>query len=128
MNIVVDPTSPTPPYEQIRQQLITMIRDGGLLAGTRLPTVRRLASDLGLAPNTIARAYRELERVGAVETRGRHGTFVATGPGSSQVAAAAATAYAARMRELGVDPTDALQLVARALQVAPPGQMSDMPR
>lgn len=114
--LVVDTDSPTPPYEQIRSQVVAFVHDGSLAPGTRLPTVRRLAGDLGIAANTVARAYRELERAGIVETRGRHGTFVAT-DGDEAVAAAAeaASAYAARLQELGVAPADGLRLAARAL-------------
>lgn len=116
MMLVVDPRSPTPPYEQVRAQIVALVRAGELAPGSRLPTVRRLAGDLGLAANTVARAYRELERAGVVETRGRHGTFVAA-DGDEAVAAAAeaASAYAARLQELGVAPADGLRLAARAL-------------
>ena len=69
--ISVDPDSAVPPYEQVRAQLAELIGDGRLPVGTRLPTVRQLAADLGLAANTVARAYRELEAAGLLETRGR---------------------------------------------------------
>jgi DNA-binding transcriptional MocR family regulator len=59
--IRIDPDAATPPYEQIRVQVADQARSGTLPAGTRLPTVRRLADDLGVAPGTVARAYRELE-------------------------------------------------------------------
>ena len=76
MILHVDASSPTPPYEQIREQLHALI-DGGVLAvGDRLPPIRQLAGDLGLATNTVQRAYRELESEGRIETRGRHGTVV----------------------------------------------------
>jgi DNA-binding transcriptional MocR family regulator len=74
--ILVDLSSPTPPYEQIRLQISALISAGGLTAGTRLPAVRRLAADLGLAAGTVARAYRELEQGGLIETRRRNGTVV----------------------------------------------------
>ncbi len=69
--ITVDHDSPTPPYEQVREQIRSRVDAGSLAPGTKLPTVRGLASDLGLAANTIARAYRELEGLGVIETRGR---------------------------------------------------------
>lgn len=75
--IEVDEASPVPPYEQVRGQLERIITTGALTRGARLPTVRQLASDLGLAPNTVARAYRELEGAGLIETNGRRGTSVA---------------------------------------------------
>ncbi|MGN7250637.1 MULTISPECIES: GntR family transcriptional regulator [unclassified Arthrobacter] len=74
--ISVDLGSPTPPYEQIRLQVSALIAAGGLTAGTRLPAVRSLAADLGLAAGTVARAYKELEQSGLIETRRRNGTVV----------------------------------------------------
>jgi GntR family transcriptional regulator len=74
--ISVDLGSPTPPYEQIRLQVSALIAAGGLSAGTRLPSVRSLAADLGLAAGTVARAYKELEQSGLIETRRRNGTVV----------------------------------------------------
>lgn len=72
--------SATPPYEQIRAQVSSLIALGTLAPGTRLPTVRSLAADLGIAAGTVARAYRELEQSGLVETRRRNGTVVAGTP------------------------------------------------
>lgn len=115
--IDIDPTSPVAPYEQLRARITTLARDGALPAHTRLPAVRRLAGDLGLAPNTVARAYRELEAGGVVETRGRLGTFVCApgGPSAPDPAREAALDFAVRMRELGVGPDRALDLVRAAL-------------
>lgn len=114
--IVVDPGSPTPPYEQLRRQLVEQIGDGTLAGGAKLPPVRRLAEDLGLAANTVARAYRELEADGFVETRGRNGTVVrAQGDAAEQQAQEAARAYADRVAKLGITPADALRFVTRAL-------------
>ena len=70
MRLVVDPQSSVPPYEQVRTQVASQVVDGRLPAGTRLPTVRQLAADLGLAVNTVARAYRELETDGVIVTQG----------------------------------------------------------
>ncbi|MET3960992.1 DNA-binding transcriptional regulator YhcF (GntR family) [Marmoricola sp. OAE513] len=107
--ITIDADSALAPYEQVRAQYDEQIRSGALVAGTRLPTVRRLAEDLGLAANTVARAYRELEQSGLIETRGRAGSFVA-GAGAEREAREAAAAYVARLHELGrVD--DAVSLV-----------------
>lgn len=116
MMLLVDVDSPTPPYEQVRTQILDLIRNGTLPPGARLPTVRRLAGDLELAANTVARAYRELERAGVIETRGRHGTYVAATADAAQVAAAeAAATFAQRLRDLGIDPDEGLRLVTRAL-------------
>jgi len=110
--IRVDPGSPTPPYEQIRAQVATMIEAGALPSGTQLPPIRQLAADLGLAANTVARAYRELELEGFVVSRVRHGTTVAARPamGRTEIRRRvdeAAHAYAAIARQLGVDADEA---------------------
>ena len=114
--ITIDLSSPTPPFEQVRAQLASQISAGELVAGIRLPTVRRLADDLGLAVNTVARAYRELEAAGLVETRGRGGTVVtAAGDRSRERLQSAAQRYAALARDLGIGADDALRLVQAAL-------------
>ncbi|MYT26554.1 GntR family transcriptional regulator, partial [Streptomyces sp. SID7760] len=85
------------PYEQLRAQIARAARSGELPAGYKLPTVRGLAEELGLAANTVAKAYRALEGDGVIETRGRNGTFVAAaGDGAAREAASAAQAYAER--------------------------------
>ncbi len=98
----VDEQLRTPPFEQLRMQVIDAVRDGRLSPGTRLPTVRALAADLGLAANTVARTYRELETAGIVETRGRQGTFVARRDPADEAMASAARAYADTARALGL--------------------------
>lgn len=81
VGVDVDPSDPTPPYEQVRRQLAAHIATGTLPAGTRLPPVRQLAADLALATGTVARTYRELESAGLVATRRGGGTTVlAQGP------------------------------------------------
>ncbi|SCL27182.1 DNA-binding transcriptional regulator YhcF, GntR family [Micromonospora nigra] len=121
MLIPVDPASPVPPYEQVRGQLAEQVGDGRLPVGTRLPPVRQLAADLGLAVNTVARAYRELEAAGLLETRGRHGTFVAPGRDDAvDRLQRAAVAYAAEAIRLGVPSDTALSLVRAALAAPPP--------
>jgi DNA-binding transcriptional regulator YhcF (GntR family) len=112
-----DPRSPVPPYEQVRAQLARQVQTGELTPGTRLPTVRRLAGDLGLAVNTVARAYRELEQAGLVTTGGRNGTVV-TGAEESRALDAAAD-YAATMRGLGVPKERALEIVRAVLDAGP---------
>ena len=114
--ISIDTRSATPPFEQLRVQLIEEVQSGELAAGTRLPTVRKLAEDLGLAPNTVARAYRELETDGFIETRGRNGSFVnAQGDAAEKRAQEAARDYADRIRKLGIPRSVALNYVAAAL-------------
>jgi GntR family transcriptional regulator len=75
--ITVDLKSAVPPFEQVRSQLASLITSGVLEPGARLPSVRDLATDLGLAVGTVARAYRELEALGLVVSRRRTGTVVA---------------------------------------------------
>ncbi|WP_104091588.1 GntR family transcriptional regulator [Arthrobacter sp. GMC3] len=114
--ILINPRSAVPPFEQIRVQVIELIRAGGLLPQTRLPTVRKLAADLGLAPNTVARAYRELELNGAVETRGRHGTFIADHTTDRSRGQKAAEEYVQQIRALNLSDIDAITLLKTALQ------------
>jgi GntR family transcriptional regulator len=83
VNLDVDTGSAVPPYDQIRAQLTSLITSGALPAGTRLPAIRQLAGDLGLAPGTVARAYRELEQAGLAASRGRHGTRVTEPAGAT---------------------------------------------
>ena len=108
----LDPDSSMALFDQLRVAVIDAVRDGHLLAGTRLPTVRDLAGDLGLAANTVARAYRELESAGVVETRGRQGTFVAARNPTEAAMAEAAHAYAQTARGLGLDEQDAIRYLA----------------
>ncbi|MEV0002525.1 GntR family transcriptional regulator [Micromonospora sp. NPDC050980] len=118
----VDAGSAVPPYEQVRAQLAGAISDGRLAVGTRLPAVRQLAADLGLAANTVARAYRELESAGLVQTRGRHGTVVAPGRDDAvDRLHRAAVGYAAEARRLGVPPERAVALVRAALDAGTGG-------
>lgn len=93
-----------------------MINTGALVPGTRLPTVRALAADLRLAPNTVARAYKELEEASFVETRGRAGTFVAAGRDASRARAIeAARVYAQTAQSLGMSRSDAMAFAMAAL-------------
>ena len=113
----LDPASSTPKNEQLTQQVQDAVKAGTLAAGTKLPTVRALAAELDVAPYTIARAYRQLEDLGVIETHGRNGTLVSTfGDTTQQQAQLAARDFAERMRGLGVEPAEALALAKAALQ------------
>jgi DNA-binding transcriptional regulator YhcF (GntR family) len=104
------------PYEQVRSHLAEAIRQGELLPAEQLPTVRKLAGDLGLAVNTVAKAYRELEQAGLVETRGRHGTVVAGQPSKERrLAAQAARQFVTRMESLGIGEAEMLAILAGEL-------------
>lgn len=75
--IIVEPESALPPYAQIFEQLRSAIQRGSLKPGHSLPTVRQLAGDLAVAPNTVARAYQDLQQEGWLVSDGRRGTRVA---------------------------------------------------
>lgn len=112
----VDHASAVTLYEQLHRQIIEQIERGELIAGTKLPTVRSLATELEVAPYTVARVYRFLEADGFVETLGRNGTVVKARSGSSvELLQLDATAYATRARDLGLPPEDALGFVRSAL-------------
>lgn len=74
--IVVDTEAAVPVYEQIRSQIAGAVADGRLTDGERLPAARALAADLGIAINTVGRAYSELESAGLVVSKRRVGTVV----------------------------------------------------
>ncbi|MCP3798942.1 GntR family transcriptional regulator [Allokutzneria sp. A3M-2-11 16] len=117
VDIHIDGSSSVPPFEQLRTQLAKQITERTLTVGTRLPTVRKLAEELGLAANTVARAYRELEEAELIETRGRNGSFVSAVGGHSQAAIQrAAQDYAAKVRAFGIDPEEAVRVVRAALR------------
>jgi GntR family transcriptional regulator len=130
----VDPASGEAPFWQVRRQLSEAIGDGRLPVGTRLPPIRALAEQLGLAANTVARAYRELEVAGLVLTRGRLGTVVSSdavrpdgapsgaasgdavpGVGVDASVRLAAGDYARAARAAGIPDADAVALVSEAL-------------
>ncbi|QPP07518.1 GntR family transcriptional regulator [Streptomyces bathyalis] len=114
--IVIDSASPVPPFEQLRAQLARQIQDRTLAVGTRLPTIRRLAADLGLAVNTVGRTYRELEEAGLIETRGPAGSFVsADGKQGRERARRAAEEYAGVIASVGIDTDEAIRIVRAAL-------------
>ena len=107
-----------PASAQAREALRALIDRGELLPGERLPTVRALANDTSLAPNTVARAYRELKEAGYLEGRGRAGTFVVNEPpvtGDAEAALTdAADRYLVRAKQLGFDAKAATHAVEDA--------------
>ncbi|MFI8436265.1 GntR family transcriptional regulator [Streptomyces sp. NPDC079020] len=119
LKIAIDPDAGTAPYEQVRTQLSELARSGALPVGYRLPTVRGFADELGLAANTVAKAYRALEADGVIETRGRNGTFVAAaGDAAERKAAAAAREYAELAQRLGLSRAQAVSLAQDAVRAA----------
>ncbi len=121
VNVVsIDSSSPVPPFEQLRVQLSGQIRSGSIAAGTQLPTVRQLAGDLGLAKNTVVRAYRALEQEGLVRADGRAGTMVldvAAGVQRERAVriADATQRYLMELERLGVSGAEALDAVRRGV-------------
>ena len=107
-----------PPYTRLRDDIRRRIESGELLPGDKLPTVRGSAERLGLAPNTVARAYRELERAGWLVGRGRAGTFVSDEPpeqaaGREDQLAAAAQVFLRRAERLGFTHDEAIRALGR---------------
>ena len=115
--ITLDPASTVAKNEQLTRLIQDAVKSGTLAAGAKLPTVRSLAEKLDVAPYTVARAYRQLEDLGVVETHGRNGTIVSTfGDTTQQQAQLAAQEFAQRIRGLKVDPAEALALAKAALE------------
>ncbi len=120
MNMLrIDPADPAAPFEQLKRQLVEQITTGQLPPGTKLPPVRRLAADLGLAAGTVARAYRELEADAYLVTMGRGGTLVAPAADTTtppeNVATGLTSGYVREMRRLGFDNDDIIGEVRRVL-------------
>lgn len=123
--VQVDLLAPTPVYEQIRSQVSAHVAAGLLGVGDRLPTVRALAAELGLATNTVARAYHELEAEGLVTTRRRVGTVVTQSAAATDREPATDTARAELQRSAdelavhadaaGLDDDQVLAVVRGAL-------------
>ena len=123
MIVHVDTTSAVPVFEQLRTQITRLIASGHLRPGTKLPPIRQLAADLGLARGTVNKVYDRLASDGLIETAGRHGTIVLDTPNlvttTSDLDAAADT-LALVTRQLGLDDTHAHHALDHALRRLPP--------
>lgn len=124
MKVVVETASPVPAYEQIRAQITSLADHGVLSAGTRLPPIRQLAADLGLAPGTVAKAYALLEKSGITSTHRRRGTLIndraVLDPGEQlRELHRAAAAYARTVHLLDIDQQAARQAIDAALEEHP---------
>jgi DNA-binding transcriptional regulator YhcF (GntR family) len=137
LELVVDTRSPVPHYEQIRSQVTRLVLTGVLAPGARLPPIRQLAGHLGLSNGAVARAYRELEREGLVDTAGKRGTTISAAAGTPsgpagaslhreqhEALAEAASAYAEAAHRLGVEPARALEAAGAALGLRSPAERS----
>lgn len=104
------------PFEQLKEQIIAQIASGDLPIDTKLPAIRALATELGLAVNTVARSYKELEHEGFVLTQGRSGTRVNKRAISvDRALAQEAQAFVASARDLGVSAAQIKEALAQAL-------------
>ncbi|NLA64880.1 MAG: GntR family transcriptional regulator [Leucobacter sp.] len=116
IEITIDETSAEPPFAQLREGILDQITSGTLAPGSKLPPVRALATHLGLAANTVARTYRELEATGFVETRGRGGTVVTPQLDDAEQHRRALTLtreYVGAMRALGITRSTIAEYLAR---------------
>jgi GntR family transcriptional regulator len=77
MELRIHPASGVPIYLQLMEQVKHAVETGAVRAGEQLPTIRRVAEELAMNPNTVARAYRDLEREGIIEVRHGSGAYVA---------------------------------------------------
>ena len=117
MQIHINQSDGTPYYTQIVGQIRLMVATGRLTSGDRLPPVRKLAEQLTLNPNTVARAYRELEAEGVVTSKRGSGVFISDGtsPLSRQEKTRVVTeridALLASSRQLGIDIESLVRLV-----------------
>lgn len=117
VRIVVDADSGVPPWRQIYDQIERMIVGGVLAPGTRLPSIRQLARDFGLAAGTVARVYSELEAMALVATSRNRGTVVAeqsTRPDRDLLLRTEAARFAAFARDLGIGADAAASAVRDA--------------
>ncbi|HZC25439.1 MAG TPA: GntR family transcriptional regulator [Actinopolymorphaceae bacterium] len=113
--ITVEAGSGVPPWRQVRDQILGLVERGQLAIGAHLPAIRQLAADLGVAPGTVARAYKELESEGILHTARRHGTVVAAAPSApADPLRVAAERFAETARALGADDRTATAAVQRA--------------
>lgn len=118
MQLHIDTAGTAPVHEQLHDQVVRLVLAGTLASGTRLPSIRQLAADLGIAAGTVARAYRDLEQEAVVVTRRAQGTFVSDRKAPSNERKRAlrelAQRFAGQAAQLGVTTDDALAAVAAA--------------
>jgi GntR family transcriptional regulator len=117
----LDPTSGVPAYLQIVQQVRQAISLGILRPGDQLPTIKEVVASLAINPNTVMKAYRELDLAGAVDARRGQGTFVAPTVGASPVhdyapLRAELVDWLSRSRTAGLDDDAIRALVASTLR------------
>ena len=117
----IDPKSALPIYRQIIEQIRRSVAAGLLAPGDQLPSVRDLASQLLVNPNTVARVYRDLERDGLLETRRGQGTYIAAGATAlieserRRLIADQLEAVARDIRAFGISEEAAVQMLREVL-------------
>ena len=120
MHLLIDTAVSTPVHEQLHDQVVRLVLAGTLAPGTKLPAIRQLAADLGIANGTVARAYRDLEQEGLLETHRPRGTFVTDRRPRPSEGRRALRDLAARFVEqaaqLGVGPDEAAAAVTAAFR------------
>jgi GntR family transcriptional regulator len=119
----VDSRSPVPPYQQIAQQVRLALRMGMLEVGDKLPAVREVVAATAINPNTVLKAYRDLEREGLVEARAGHGTFVkglppGPPPGTHARLGRSLAKWVREAREAGLDDESIESLLRVTLRAA----------
>jgi GntR family transcriptional regulator len=119
----LDQRSGVPTYLQLVQQVQQALRLGILQPGDQLPTVKEVVRKLAINPNTVLKAYRELDREGVTEGRRGQGTFVsqdqpATAPGEYSVLQSALLRWIERARKAGMDDESITALVAATISAA----------
>ena len=119
----VDGRSGVPPYQQLVQQVRQALRMGVLEVGDQLPTVREVVAAVAVNPNTVLKAYRDLEREGLVEARSGHGTFVrgrppGPPPGTHARLGRGLAAWVGEARAAGLDDEAIESLLRVTLQAA----------
>ena len=124
INFRIDGRSAVPPYLQIVQQARQALRMGVLDVGDQLPTVREVVAATAVNPNTVLKAYRDLEREGLVQARAGHGTFVLARPpgpppGTHSRLGRSLARWVREAREAGLDDESIESLLRLTLQAAP---------
>src|SRR6202044_3070626 len=120
----VDGRSGVPPYLQVVRQVRQAMRMGVLNVGDQLPSVREVVAAVAINPNTVLKAYRDLEREGLVEARVGHGTFVRSlppgpPPGTHSRLGRSLARWIREAREAGLDDESIESLLRVTLQAAP---------
>lgn len=117
--LTLDPDAAGPPFRQLKAQIVEGIRRGNLTPGTRMPAIRAMAADVGVAARTAAKVYSELEDAGLLEGRGRAGTFVTSPDLTTAVLTRAAEEFAERAAGSGFTLEESLSAVRAAFSRLP---------